>query len=291
MSIPARLVKQLRDMSGAGMMDAKRSLVENNGDIEASLDWLRTKGLAKAAKKSGRTASEGLVGVAVSDGVGVVVEINAETDFVAKNVEFQQLVKKVTDAALGVDDIDSLRSADLGGSTVEEEVAAKIATIGENMSVRRMVRLTGDHVTSYVHNAAAGGMGKIGTIVAINGSDTDTARKIAMHVAASSPVALTEAELDPELVEREQAILSEQARQSGKPEKAVEMMVAGRWRKYCEEFTLLRQKFVMDPDQTVGAVAEKAGIEILGFARLEVGEGIERNEEDFATEVARAMGG
>ena len=291
MSIPARLVKQLRDMSGAGMMDAKRSLVENNGDIEASLDWLRTKGLAKAAKKSGRTASEGLVGVAVGDGVGVAVEVNAETDFVAKNIEFQQLVRNVTDAALGVDDVDSLRSADLGGTTVAEEVSAKIATIGENMSVRRMVRLTGEHVTSYVHNAAAGGMGKIGTIVAISGSDTDTARKIAMHVAASSPVALAEADLDPELVEREQAILMEQARQSGKPEKAVEMMVAGRWRKYCEEFTLLGQKFVMDPEQTVGAVAEEAGIEILGFARLEVGEGIEKNEEDFAAEVAKVMGG
>ena len=291
MSIPAKLVKQLRDMSGAGMMDAKRALVENNGDIEVSLDWLRTKGLAKAAKKSGRTASEGLVGVAVSDGVGVAVEVNAETDFVAKNVDFQQLVREITDAALGVDDVESLRSADLGGPTVEEAVASKVATIGENMGVRRMARLTGDHVASYVHNAVAGSMGKIGTIVAIKGEDKDTARKFAMHVAASNPVALSESDLDPDLVEREKAILLEQARQSGKPEKAIEMMVAGRWRKYCEEFTLLKQKFVMDPDQTVGAIADKAGIEILGFARLEVGEGIDKNEEDFAAEVAKAMGG
>lgn len=291
MSIPARLVKQLRDMSGAGMMDAKRALVENDGNIESSLDWLRTKGLAIAAKKSGRTASEGLVGVAVSDGVGVAVEVNAETDFVAKNVDFQDLVRGVTDAALGVDDVESLRSADFGGSTVEEAVASKVATIGENISVRRMVRLTGDHVASYVHNAATSDMGKIGTIVAIKGPDKNTARNIAMHVAASSPIALSEADLDPDLVEREKAILLEQARQSGKPEKAVEMMVAGRWRKYCEEFTLLKQKFVMDPDQTIGTVAEKAGIEILGFARLEVGEGIEKNEEDFAAEVAKAIGG
>ncbi len=291
MAIPAKLVKQLRDMSGAGMMDAKRALVETEGDIEAALDWLRTKGLARAARKSGRTASEGLIGVAVDSGVGVLAEVNAETDFVAKNTEFQELVRRVTDAALRVDDVEALRSADIGGETVNDAIVAKVSTIGENMNVRRMAKLTGDHVASYIHNPAADGMGKIGTIVAIKGSDAELARKIAMHVAASNPLALDESDLDPELVKREKGILLEQAQLSGKPEKAIEMMVAGRWRKYCEEVTLLKQKFVVDPDHAVGAVAEKAGVEILGFARLEVGEGIEKEEEDFAAEVAKAISG
>ena len=291
MSIPAAAVKRLRDLSGAGMMDAKRALVENDGDMEAAIDWLRTKGLAKAAKKSGRTAAEGLVGVAVEGGVGVVVEINAETDFVAKNTDFQTLVRDITDAALRVRDVTALVDAEIDGTRVLDAVQEKIATIGENMSVRRMARVEGDHVASYVHNAAAPGMGKIGVLVAVRGEDAVVAKQVAMHVAATSPVSLSEADMDTEIVERERAIFAEQARQSGKPDSVIENMTKGRMRKFFEESTLLNQKFVMDPDSRVRDVVSRAGIEILDFARFEVGEGIDREEEDFASEVAKAMGG
>ncbi|MDE2789486.1 MAG: translation elongation factor Ts [Paracoccaceae bacterium] len=291
MSIPAVQVKQLRDKSGAGMMDAKRALVACDGDMEAALDWLRTKGLAKAAKKSGRTAAEGLVGVAVDSGTAALVEVNAETDFVANNKEFQQLVREVSRAALAVEDVDTLRAARLGDGTVEDAVVEKIATIGENMSVRRMVRLEGEHVAHYIHNSVTEGLGKIGTLVAITGSDTVTARQIAMHVAASNPIALSEENLDPSVADREKTIIADQARQSGKPESAIEKITAGRWRKFREESILLDQKFVMNSDETVRTVAERTGITIVGFARFEVGEGIEKEQEDFAAEVAKAMEG
>ncbi len=291
MSIPAASVKRLRDLSGAGMMDAKRALVENDGDMDAAIDWLRTKGLAKAAKKSGRTAAEGLVGVAVEGGIGVVVEVNAETDFVAKNKDFQALVRDITDAALRVRDLNALVAAEINGVAVLDAVQEKIATIGENMSVRRMARVEGEHVASYVHNAAAPGMGKIGVLVAVNGEDSVVAKQVAMHVAASSPISLSESDMDPSIVERERAIFAEQARQSGKPDNIIESMTKGRMRKFFEESTLLAQKFVMDPDCRVRDVVSQAGLEILGFARFEVGEGIDKEEEDFAAEVAKAAGG
>ena len=290
MSITATMVKELREASGAGMMDAKKALVETGGDAEAAIDWLRTKGLAKAAKKSDRTAAEGLVGVAVDGGVGIAVEVNSETDFVARNAEFQEMVAAIAKVATGVADIDGLKSAQMDGKTVDEAVAAKVATIGENMSVRRMARVEGDTVAAYVHNAVADGMGKIGVLVALKGADNGIGKQIAMHVAATNPASLSEADLDPALIEREKAVLSDQARESGKPEAVIEKMIVGRMNKYFEEVTLLNQKFVINPDVTVGQAAKDAGVEIVGFRRLAVGEGIEKETEDFAAEVAKTAG-
>ncbi len=291
MAITAGMVKELRESTGAGMMDAKKALQETGGDMEAAQDWLRTKGLSKAAKKSDRTAAEGLVGVAVEGGKGVAVEVNAETDFVAKNAEFQSLVGDITRTALGVNDVEALRGADLGGKTVETAITDAIAKIGENMALRRMARLEGDSVVSYVHNAAADGLGKIGVLVAVKGADNGIGRQVAMHVAATSPASLGESDLDPALVQREKAVLTEQARESGKPEQVIEKMIEGRMKKFFEEVTLLNQKFVVNPDVTVAEAASEAGVEITGFVRLAVGEGIETKEEDFAAEVAKTLGG
>ncbi len=287
MAITAALVKELRDSTGAGMMDAKKALVENDGDMEAAVDWLRTKGLAKAAKKSGRTAAEGLVAVCVEGGKGVAVEVNSETDFVGKNAEFQTMVGGIAKVALTVDDIDALLAADMGGKTVAEVVTDKIAVIGENMSVRRMAVLEGEQVVSYVHNAVTDGMGKIGVLVALKGDNEAFGRQVAMHIAAVNPASLSEDDLDPAVVEREKAVLTEQARESGKPEQVIEKMIVGRMKKFLSEVTLLGQSFVINPDLTVEAAAKEAGVEIAGFARLEVGEGIEKKEEDFAAEVAK----
>lgn len=291
MAITAALVKELREVSGAGMMDAKRALTETGGDMETAIDWLRTKGLAKAAKKSGRTAAEGLVSVKSENGVGVVVEVNSETDFVAKNADFQNMVGGIAGAALAVSDLDGLLAADLGGKPVADVVTDKVATIGENMNVRRMVRLEGEAVASYVHNAAAPGMGKIGVLVALSGADNGIGHQIAMHIAAVNPASLSEKDLDQAVVDREKSILTEQARESGKPENIIENMIKGRMKKFYEEVTLLNQKFVINPDVTVGQAAKDAGVEVTGFVRLEVGEGIEKKQEDFAAEVAKTMGG
>ncbi len=287
MAITAAMVKELRDSTGAGMMDAKKALVENDGDMEAAVDWLRTKGLAKAAKKSGRTAAEGLVAVKVDGGKGVAVEVNSETDFVAKNADFQEMVGGIADVALTVDGIDALNAADMGGKSVADTVTDKIAVIGENMSVRRMTTLNGDQVVSYVHNAVTDGMGKIGVLVALKGDNEAFGRQVAMHIAAVNPASLSEDDLDPAVVEREKTVLTEQARESGKPEQVIEKMIIGRMKKFLSEVTLLGQSFVINPDLTVGAAAKEAGVEITGFARLEVGEGIEKKEEDFAAEVAK----
>ncbi|MFO7758756.1 MAG: translation elongation factor Ts [Roseovarius sp.] len=290
MAITAAMVKELRDSTGAGMMDAKKALTETEGDMEAAIDWLRTKGLSKAAKKSGRTAAEGLVAVKVKDGTGVVVEVNAETDFVAKNADFQAMVAEIAEAAFGAEDIDTLMAADLGGKTVADTVTEKIATIGENLSLRRMARLEGDGVVAYVHNAAKEGMGKIGVLVAFTG-DEAFARQVAMHVAATNPAALNAARLDPAVVEKEKQVQMEIARESGKPENIIENMIKGRMKKFMSEVTLLGQPFVMNPDLTVEAAAKEAGTEITGFVRFEVGEGIEKKQEDFAAEVAKAAQG
>jgi elongation factor Ts len=287
MAVTAQLVKELRDKTGAGMMDAKKALTETDGDMEAAVDWLRAKGLAKAAKKSGRTAAEGLVAVKVEGGRGVAVELNSETDFVAKNAEFQQMVAGIAGAAIAVDDLEALKAADLGGKTVETTVTDAIAKIGENMSLRRMALLTGEGVTSYVHNAAADGMGKIGVLVAYTGGNDAFARQVAMHIAAANPASLSEADLDPALVEREKSVLSEQARESGKPEAVIEKMIEGRMKKYLAEVTLLGQQFVINPDVTVAEAARDAGVTLTGFIRLEVGEGIVVEKEDFAAEVAK----
>jgi len=290
MAITAQMVKELRDLTGAGMMDAKKALGETDGDMDAAVDWLRTKGLAKAAKKSGRTAAEGLVGAEVSGGRGVLVEVNSETDFVAKNAEFQGMVRAITEAGLSVDDLDALNAAHVGGKPVSEVLTDAIAKIGENMALRRVAHLTGESVAAYVHNAAAPGLGKIGVLVAMTGTDNGIGRQIAMHVAAANPASLSEADLDPALVEREKAVLTEQARESGKPEAVIEKMIVGRMSKFLEEVTLLKQKFVVNPDLTVEAAAAEAGVTVTGFLRFEVGEGIEKKEDDFAAEVAKMAG-
>lgn len=287
MSITASMVKELREMSGAGMMDAKNALVENDGDIQAAMDWLRTKGLAKAAKKAGRVAAEGLVGVATDGKVAVAVEVNSETDFVAKNADFQALVTSITGVAVLAADVDALKAADLGGKSVEDTVTDKIAVIGENLGIRRMVRVEGDSVATYIHTQAAEGMGRIGVLVALKGADNGIGKQIAMHIAASSPASLDEASLDQAIVEREKTVLTEQARESGKPDAVIEKMIEGRIKKFLAEVTLVNQQFVINPDLTVGKAAAEAGVEILAFARVEVGEGIEKVVDNLAEEVAK----
>jgi elongation factor Ts len=298
MAITAQMVKELRESTGAGMMDAKKALTETDGDMEAAVDWLRTKGLAKAAKKADRVAAEGLVGVAVSGGKGVAVEVNSETDFVAKNADFQKLVGGITAAALGASDVDALRSADMGGKSVADTLTSAIAVIGENMTLRRMAAVEGETVAAYVHNAAADGMGKIGVLVAVKGTDAAIAKQIAMHIAATSPMALSEADLDPAVVERELTVQTQKAMEENaasakpKPEAVIQNnIIPGRMKKFLEENTLLGQKFVMNPDITVAQAAKDAGVEVTGFVRMAVGEGIEKKEEDFAAEVAKTLAG
>ncbi|WP_135505530.1 translation elongation factor Ts [Roseovarius aestuariivivens] len=291
MAITAAQVKELRDKTGAGMMDAKKALTETEGDMEAAVDWLRTKGLAKAAKKSGRTAAEGLVAVSVTGGTGVAVEVNSETDFVAKNADFQKMVAGIAAAAIGAANIDALKDADLGGKSVADTITDKIATIGENMGLRRMEKIEGDTVVSYIHNAAGDGMGKIGVLVAMTGGDEAFGRQVAMHIAATNPAALNEASLDPSVIEKERQVQIDIARESGKPEQVIEKMIEGRMKKFMSEITLVNQAFVINPDQTVGAAAAEKGAEITGFIRMEVGEGIEKKEENFAEEVAKAAQG
>ena len=302
MAITAAMVKELRDSTGAGMMDAKKALVENDGDMEAAIDWLRTKGLAKAAKKADRVAAEGLVGVAVDNGRGVAIEINSETDFVAKNEDFQTLVREVAKVALQTGDtLEVVKAADLNGETVENVINGVIARIGENMTFRRMHVLEGDTVVSYVHNAAADGMGRIGVLVALKGP-ADKAQEIgkqfAMHIAATSPLSLSEATMDPVVVERELAVQTAKALEENagaakpKPEQVIHNnIIPGRMKKFLAENTLLGQAFVVNPDVTVEQAAKDAGVEITGYARVAVGEGIEKKQEDFAAEVAKTLAG
>ena len=302
MTITAAMVKELRDSTGAGMMDAKKALTETDGDMEAAVDWLRTKGLAKAAKKADRVAAEGLIGVAVTDGKGVAVEINSETDFVAKNADFQALVREVARVALTTgDSIEVVKAADLNGKTVDTVIQEAIARIGENMTFRRMHVLEGDTVVSYVHNAATDGMGKIGVLVALKGP-ADKAQAIgkqfAMHIAATSPLSLSEATMDPAVVERELSVQTAKALEENassakpKPEAVIHNnIIPGRMKKFLAENTLLGQAFVINPDLTVEAAAKEAGVEITGYARVMVGEGVEKKEEDFAAEVAKMAQG
>ena len=303
--ITASLVKQLRDDTGAGMMDCKKALTENDGDIESAKDWLRTKGLAAAAKKAGRVAAEGLVGVATRNGTGVVVELNAETDFVSRNEEFQVFLKKLLDVALDTDgDVEALKSAAFpDGGTVEEAVTNLIATIGENISLRRSARLSVPNgaVASYVHSAVGDGMGRIGVLVALeSGGDKGAVdaigRQLAMHVAAASPQWLETGDVDAAALDRERAILTEQASDSGKPPEIIEKMVEGRLRKFYEETVLLEQTYVIDGESKVRKAVEAAAkdvggsLKVTGFARFALGEGVEREEEDFAAEVAKTLG-
>ncbi|GGL77868.1 translation elongation factor Ts [Wenxinia marina] len=287
MAITASMVKELREQTGAGMMDAKKALTETDGDMDAAVDWLRTKGLAKAAKKSGRTAAEGLVAVAVRDGRGVAVEVNSETDFVSRNAEFQALVSRIATAALDAHSLEQLKTTEVDGKPAETLITDAIAKIGENMTLRRMAAIEGEQVVTYVHNAAAEGMGKIGVLVAMTGGDASFGKQVAMHIAAASPSALGEGDLDPALVEKEKQVQMDIARESGKPEAVIEKMIEGRMKKFMAESTLMGQAFVINPDVTVAQAAADAGATITGFVRLVVGEGIEKVEEDFAAEVAK----
>jgi elongation factor Ts len=298
MTITASMVKELRESTGAGMMDAKKALTETNGDMEAAVDWLRTKGLAKAAKKADRIAAEGLVGVAVAGGKGVAVEVNSETDFVAKNGDFQALVRNIAAAALNVADLDALKAAPMGDATVENAVTSAIVTIGENMTLRRMEALEGDSVAAYVHNSAADGMGKIGVLVALKGADNGFGKQVAMHIAATAPLSLSEATMDPVVVERELQVQTAKALEENasaakpKPEAVIHNnIIPGRMKKFLAENTLLGQQFVINPDITVEQAAKEAGVEIAGFVRMAVGEGIEKKQEDFAAEVAKTLAG
>ena len=304
MSVTAALVKELREKSGAGMMDCKKALSETDGDMEAAIDWLRTKGLATAAKKSGRVASEGLVAFAVDGTSGALVELNAETDFVARNTEFQEFASTLASLALAAGDIDTLGKADFPNSdrNVSDELTHKIATIGENMSLRRMqvVSVGSGAVVSYMHNATAPGLGRIGVLVALeSAADAGTleglGKQIAMHIAATSPASLSVEDLDAEAVQRERDVLIEQAKASGKPQEIAEKMVEGRMKKYYQEVVLLEQTSVIDGETKIADVvantAKDAGtaIELTAFARFNLGEGIEKEETDFAAEVAAQL--
>lgn len=304
MAITAQTVRELREKTGAGMMDCKKALSENGGDMEAAVDWLRTKGLSAAAKKASRIAAEGLVGAASESTVGIVVEVNAETDFVARNEHFQKYVTDTVGLALkDFNDIESFKNTSYGnGRSVQEELTHLISIIGENMNLRRVVKLSVKKgmVGSYIHNAEAPGLGKIGVLVALS-SDADhdklqeLAKKLAMHVAAARPLALTIEEVPAEAIERERAIYIEQALESGKPRDVAEKMVEGRLRKYYEEVALLEQGFVMDPKKKIRDVLKEASkdlgsaVDLSAFVRLELGEGIEKKEENFAAEVAAQL--
>ena len=300
MAISASMVKELRDKTGAGMMDCKNALNENNGDVEAAIDWLRKKGIAKADKKSGRTAAEGLVAVKSEGSKAAVVEFNTETDFASRNEDFKALAAGLANAAVNTDgSVDAINAADVNGKTAADAITEAIATIGENMSLRRaaVMEVSEGVVASYIHNAIADGMGKIGVLVALESSGNADAlagigRQVAMHVAATNPLAATKEDMDADVVEREKKIFSDSARESGKPENIIEKMVEGRIRKFFEENVLLSQTFVIDGENTVEQALKNAEsdvgapIALKGFVRFQLGEGIEKEEDDFAAEVA-----
>ncbi|WP_075288860.1 translation elongation factor Ts [Pararhizobium arenae] len=307
MSVTAAMVKELREKTGAGMMDCKKALAETNGDMEAAIDWLRAKGIAKADKKSGRAAAEGLIGIASAGTKAVVVELNSETDFVARNDAFQDLVRGIANVAVSTDgSVEAIAAATYPatGKSVSETITDAIATIGENMTLRRSALLSVEEgvVATYIHNSVADGLGKLGVLVALKSTGDKDAlnaigRQVAMHIAATNPLAIRSSEVDAAVAERERNVFIEQARESGKPDAIIEKMVEGRMRKFFEEVALLSQAFVMNPDLTVEAAvkeAEKsvgAPIEITGMARLLLGEGVEKEESDFAAEVAAVAKG
>ena len=304
--ITASMVKELRDKTGAGMMDCKSALNESGGDMEAAVDWLRTKGLAKAAKKAGRVAAEGLIGVVANGTAGAVVEVNSENDFVARNEQFQKMVSDIAAIALANNgDFDKLLAAEFPGTSksVQDHVTEMVGTIGENMNVRRAgyISVSEGVVSAYVHNQVAPGLGKIGVLVGLesNGDKAKLAelgRQIAMHIAATNPLATRKEDLDPSVVDRERNVLIAEAKESGRPDNIIEKMVEGRIRKFYEEVVLLSQTFVVDPDNTVEKAVKAAEadigapVNVVGFVRFALGEGIEKEEADFAAEVAAARG-
>ena len=305
-TITAAMVKELREKTGAGMMDCKTALSENDGDMEAAVDWLRTKGLASAAKKEGRVAAEGLIGLATKGTTGAVVEINSETDFVALNEQFQDMVSTIATLALKAEDTEKLLAMPYGSGkiSVADHLKEMVGSIGENMVLRRSQNITVSNgaIGSYMHNAAAPGLGKIGVLIALESKgDKDEleelGRKLAMHVAAANPLAVTQDDIDPGIIERERAVLAEQAKESGKPENIIDKMVEGRLRKYYEEVALMSQVYVIDGESRVEDALKAAEadigapVKVTGFVRHALGEGIEKQEGDFAAEVAAAVSG
>jgi elongation factor Ts len=303
-TITAAMVKDLRDKTGAGMMDCKQALNENNGDMEAAIDWLRKKGLSKAAKKAGRVAAEGLIGALTAGNQGVVVEVNSETDFVGRNEQFQGLVKMIAQVAMKAGaDVEKIKAAKVGSATVETAIADAIATIGENMTLRRAAQISVGQgvVASYLHNSVTDGLGKMGVIVGLESAGkadelATLGRQIAMHIAAANPAALDAASLDPETVRREKDVLADKYRQQGKPDNVIEKIVESGLKTYYKEVCLLEQAFIHDTGKSVAqAVKEAEGqvgapIKVAGFVRYALGEGIEKQESDFAAEVAAAAG-
>ncbi|MFC3676619.1 translation elongation factor Ts [Ferrovibrio xuzhouensis] len=304
--ITAALVKDLREKTGAGMMDCKKALGETNGDVDAAVDWLRKKGLSAAAKKAGRVAAEGLVAVAIKDNAGAIVEVNAETDFVARNPQFQTLAGGIATAALTAgEDVAALEAAPFPGTgrSVKDEITQAIATIGENMTLRRarVMTVDGGVVVAYVHSALAEGLGKLGVLVGLKSTGKrevleQIGKQLAMHIAATNPQSVSTKDLDQSLVERERTVLTDQAAGSGKPAEIIAKMVEGRIRKFYQEVVLLEQVFVIDGETPVGKAVEKAAkdagapIEVTGFVRFQLGEGVEKKTDDFAAEVAKMAG-
>ncbi len=287
MVITAKMVKDLRDSTGAGMMDAKTALVESNGDFEAASDWLKQKGLVKAQKKSGRIAAEGVIGVRVDGGNASIVEVNCETDFVAKNSEFQDMVRSLLEASKNVVSLNEMLLVESQGKKIEDLLVEKVSSIGEKIDIRRYYRLDSGYIYSYVHNSVTENLGKIGVLVALSSENESLGKQIAMHIAASNPLALSEKDLSDDLLNREKKVYLEQAKDSGKPSEIIENMVKGKLKKFVSEITLLNQNFVVDPDKKVSEVLQSNSNIILDYVRYEVGEGIEKPVDDFAEEVKK----
>ncbi len=289
MTITAKMVKELRDLTGVGMMDAKKALTESNGDFEGATDWLRQKGLAKAQKKSGRIAAEGLVGIKLSGDSAILIEANCETDFVARNKEFQDMINSILDNSIGKNTLNDILKSTINDKTVDEFLIEKVASIGEKISLRRMQIIHGKYIGFYIHNSSSDNLGKIGVAVSLSSNNETLVKQIAMHIAASNPLALSEEHLSDELINKEKKLFLEQAKESGKPDNIVENVVKGKLKKFINDVTLLNQNFVIDPDVTIKEILDKNNNSILDYVRFEVGEGIEKASEDFAEEVMKSI--
>ena len=287
MTVTAKMVKDLRDATGAGMMDAKKALVETSGNFDAASDWLRQKGLAKAEKKSGRIAAEGLIGINLEDNSATIVEANCETDFVAKNNEFQEMVNSILSSSKDLDSLDEVLAEKIHGQKIEDLLIEKVSSIGEKITLRRYRKMKSDFIYSYIHNGLSKNLGKIGVLVSLSSQNDELGKQMAMHIAACNPIALTEEDLPVDILEREKKVYSEQAKDSGKPDGIIQNMVIGKLKKFVNEVTLVNQSFVVDPDHRIADVLKRSGVEILEYVRFEVGEGIEKPVDDFAEEVKK----
>ena len=287
MTVTAKMVKDLRDATGAGMMDAKKALVETSGNFDAASDWLRQKGLAKAEKKSGRIAAEGLIGINLEDNSATIVEANCETDFVAKNHEFQEMVNSILSSSKDLDSLEEVLEEKIHGQKIEDLLIEKVSSIGEKITLRRYRKMKSDFIYSYIHNGLSKNLGKIGVLVSLSSQNDELGKQMAMHIAACNPIALTEEDLPVDILEREKKVYSEQAKDSGKPDGIIQNMVKGKLKKFVNEVTLVNQSFVVDPDHRIADVLKRSGVEILEYVRFEVGEGIEKPVDDFAEEVKK----